>query len=56
MKKTREEIEQIAEVMVDATKSSSEAADVAETLETSTWLPRELERHSHQGRHQAHGQ
>ena len=75
MKKSREEIEQIAEVVVDAMlkvhralgpgllKSAYQACLAHElrcrgnrTLRPSTWLPRELERHSHQGRHQANGQ
>ena len=34
----------------------SPVADVPEALRTSTSLSRELERHSNQGRHQAHGQ
>ena len=60
MKKTREEIEQIAEVVVDA-MLKGHPIDEAQLLThlplgSSTWLPRELERHSHQGRHQAHGQ
>ena len=75
MKKPREEIEQIAEVVVDAMlkvhralgpgllESAYQACLAHElrcrgirTLGPSTWLPRELERHSRQGRHQAHGQ